>query len=406
MKVDVRDDDAIVGVRPGAAYAPATLADCAEVMTLAARERLRLGFVGGGTALALGAAPAGLDAVVRTERLARIVEYAPADMVVVVEAGVTLATLQAEVGAHGQRLALDPPSPERATIGGLIATGAFGPLRARHGAVRDLIIGVTLVRADGEIARGGGKVVKNVAGFDLPKVACGSLGTLGLVAAAAFRLHPLPEAIATVAVPGLSPEAVVAVLAAARAAQLEPASAVALGAPGADNQFDLGVRFEGFGRGVAQQVARMMELAGAAGAPAEHLADEAAAAFWRRHDAIRAAAPLRVRVAGLPTRFPAIAALVAGSTGLGDLAWYATLGLGFAGGAVTDVAATATRVTRARAVLVAEGGSLVVEAAPPELRATIDPWGPPPPAFAIMERLKRRFDPEGRLNPGRFVGGL
>jgi len=360
MKVDVRDDDAIVGVRPRAAYAPATLADCAEVMAMAARDQLRLGFVGGGTALELGAAPTGLDAVVRTERLARIVEYAPADMVVVVEAGVTLAALQAEVGAHGQRLALDPPSPERATIGGLIATGAFGPLRARHGAVRDLIIGVTLVRADGEIARGGGKVVKNVAGFDLPKVACGSLGTLGLIAAAAFRLHPLPEATATVAVPGLRPEAVVAVLAAARAAQLEPASAVALGAA---HQFDLGVRFEGFDRGVAQQVARMIELAGAAGAPAEHLDGEAAAAFWRRHDAIRAAAPLRVRVAGLPTRFPAIAALVAGDTGdtgstgstglggLGDLAWYATLGLGFAGGAAGDVARTAAAVTRARADL-------------------------------------------------------
>jgi len=400
MKVDVRDGDAIVGVRPRAAYAPGTVAECAEVMTMAAREQLRLGFIGGGTALELGAAPAGLDAVVRTERLARIVEYAPADMVVVAEAGVTLAALQAEVGAHGQRLALDAPAPERATIGGLVATGAFGPLRARYGGVRDLIIGVTLVRADGEVARGGGKVVKNVAGFDLPKVACGSLGTLGLIATAAFRLHPLPEATTTVLVPGLGAEAIVALLAAARGAQLEPASVVALGAA---DRFDLGVRFEGFGRGVAQQVARMVELAGATGATPAQLADEAAATFWRRHDAIRASAPLRVRVAALPTRFPAVAARL---VGLGELAWYATLGLGFAGGAVGDVAATTTAVTVARAALVAEGGSLVVEAAPPGLRAAVDPWGPPPPSFAIMERLKRRFDPEGRLNPGRFVGGL
>jgi glycolate dehydrogenase FAD-binding subunit len=403
MKVDVRDGDAIAGVRPRAAYAPATLADCAEIMAMAAREQLRLGFVGGGTALELGAAPTGLDAVVRTERLAQIVEYAPADMVVVALAGVTLAALQAEVGAHGQRLALDAPQPERATLGGLVATGAFGPLRARYGAIRDLIIGVTLVRADGEIARGGGKVVKNVAGFDLPKVACGSLGTLGLVAAAAFRLHPLPEVTATVRVPGLGAEAVVALLAAARAAQLEPASVVALGAA---DRFDLGVRFEGFGRGVAHQVARMIELAGGAGIPAAapaQLADADAAAFWHRHDAVRASAPLRVRVAALPTRFPAVAALVAG---LGELAWYATLGIGFAGGAVGDVAAATATLTTARAALVAEGGSLVVEAAPAELRAAVDPWGPPPPAFAIMERLKRRFDPEGRCNPGRFVGGL
>ncbi len=396
MKVEVRDGDAILGVRPRAAYAPETVDDCAEVMAMAARERLRIGFVGGGTALDLGAAPAGLDAVIRTERLTRIVEHVPADMVVVVEAGATLAALQAALGAHGQRLAIDPPWPERATVGGLVATGAYGPLRARYGAVRDLIIGVTLVRADGEVARGGGKVVKNVAGFDLPKVACGSLGTLGLIATASFRLHPLPEVATTVLVPGVRAEAVVALVAAARQGQLEPASVVALTAA---DRFDVGVRFEGFGRGVQQQVSRMLELAGA---PAEQLTDDAAAAFWRRHDAVRAAAPLRVRVAALPTRFPAVAALVGG---LGDLAWYATLGVGFAGGPVADVAGAAAAVTTARAALVAERGSLVVEAAPAELRA-IDPWGPLPPSFSVMERLKRRFDPDGRLNPGRFVGGL
>src|SRR5215468_4722777 len=212
---------------------------------------MQLGFVGGGTALALGAPPTGLDAVVRTERLTRIIEHAPADQVVIVEAGLTLAALQGQLAAHGQRLALDPPLPDRATIGGLVATAGFGPLRARYGAIRDLIIGVTLVLADGTVARGGGKVVKNVAGFDLPKVACGSLGTLGLVAAAAFRLHPLPEAVQTVLVPSIGPEQVVAVIAAVRAAQLEPTCAVALTTSGASGAaragagaFDLGVRFE------------------------------------------------------------------------------------------------------------------------------------------------------------------
>lgn len=400
--VEVRDGDAIAGVRPRAAYAPGSVEECAEVLGFAARERLRLGFVGGGTALDLGAAPSGLDAVVRTERLARILEHAPADQVVIAEAGVTLAALQAALAAHGQRLALDPPLPERATIGGIVATGAFGPLRAHHGAVRDLIIGVTLVRADGAIARGGGKVVKNVAGFDLPKVACGSLGTLGLIAAAAFRLHPLPERTATVLAPGVRAEAVVAVIAATRNAQLEPVCAVALSAGSA--RFDLALRFEGFGRGVEQQVARLIELARAAGAPAHPLDDDAAAAFWRRHDAVRTAAPLRVRIAALPTRFPSVVPRVAG---LGDLAWYATLGVGIAGGAVAgDPAAAIAAITAARAALVDEGGSLVVETAPGTLRAAIDPWGPRPASFAIMERLKQRFDPDRRLNPGRFVGGL
>jgi glycolate oxidase FAD binding subunit len=274
--------------------------------------------------------------------------------------------------------------------------------------VRDLIIGVTLVGAGGEVARGGGKVVKNVAGFDLPKVACGSLGTLGLIATASFRLHPVPEVTTTVVAAGVTAEAVVALIAAARAAQLEPASVVALSAAtaataAAAGRFDVGWRFEGFGRGVEPQVARMVELVRAAPAAAEILDAAGAAGFWRRHDAVRAAAPLRVRVAGLPTRLPSIAALLAG---LGDLVWYASLGVGVAGGAVADLARAVAAVTAARAALVSEGGSLVIEAAPAELRAAIDPWGPRPPSFAIMERLKRRFDPDGRLNPGRFVGGL
>jgi glycolate oxidase FAD binding subunit len=401
MQIEVRDSDAIVGVRPRAAFAPATLDECAEVMALAARDQLRLGFVGGGTALAMGAAPTGLDAVVRTERLARIVEHAPADMVAVVEAGVTLATLQAALAAHGQRLAIDPPCPERATIGGVVAAAGFGPLRARYGAIRDLIIGVTLVRGDGTVARGGGKVVKNVAGFDLPKVACGSLGTLGLIAAATFRLHPLPETARTVLVAGLRAEQVVAVIAAVRAAQLEPTCAVAIAAEAA--RYDLGLRFEGFGRGVDHQVARLIEIAAQSQHAAQALSDEAAAAFWRRHDAARTAAPLRVRFTALPSRFAEVAARLAR---LGPLTWYATLGIGFAGGDMTDGAdRVATELAAARAALVADGGSLVLEAAPAELRG-VDPWGPPPPAFAIMQRLKQRFDPDGRLNPGRFVGGL
>jgi glycolate oxidase FAD binding subunit len=400
VPLEVSDRDVIAGVRPRAAYAPSTIEESAEVLARAARQRLRVGFVGGGTALDLGAAPAGLDAVVRTERLARIVEHAPADQVVIVEAGVTLAALQAVLAAHRQRLALDPPRPERATIGGIIATGAFGPLRACHGGVRDLIIGVTLIRADGVIARSGGKVVKNVAGFDLPKLACGSLGTLGMIAGAAFRLHPLPEVTQAVLVPGLRAEAVVALVAATRGAQLEPSCVVALSA---GDRFDLAVRFEGFDRGVAHQVARLIELARAAGAPADRLDGDAAAALWRRHDAVRTAAPLRVAIAALPTRFPSVASLVAP---LGNLTWYATLGLGVAGGAVEDAARAIAAITAARAALVDEGGSLVVETAPAEIRAAIDPWGPPPRSFALMERLKQRFDPDRLLNPGRFVGGL
>ncbi len=399
--LEVTERDAILGVRPTAVYAPATLDECAEVMTRAARDRLRLGFIGGGTAIGLGAPPTGLDAVIRTERLSRIVEHAPADMVVLVEAGVTLAALQATLAAHGQRLALEAPAPERATIGGLIAAAGFGPLRARYGAIRDLIIGVTLVLGDGTVARGGGKVVKNVAGFDLPKVACGSLGTLGLIAAAAFRLHPLPEAVETVQIAGISPAQVVALTRAVRDAQLEPTCVVALGAGG--EGCDLALRFEGFRQGIAAQVARCAELAESTGVRAERLSDDAA--LWRRHDAVRTgardgqSAPLRLGVHALPSRFPEIAPRLAA---LGEFAWYATLGLGFVAGPVPDAGA----VSAVRAALTAAGGWLVIHDAPAALRGAVDPWGPAPGSFAIMRQLKHRFDPDRRLNPGRYVGGL
>jgi len=378
----------IPALQAAAAHEPASVAEAARIMEQLGREGRRVAFVGGGTELELGAPPERIDAVLRTRGMRRIVEYQPADMVMVVEAGVTLAEMQAAAGEHRQRLALDPPWPERATIGGIVATGAFGPRRARYGAVRDLIIGVQLVRADGAVAHGGGKVVKNVAGFDLPKLACGSLGTLGLIGGATFRLHPLPEASESVVLPGLSAAEVVAAMSRVRAAQLEPVAAAALrGSSG----YDLALSFEGFGKGVEQQIGKLRQLE-----PSARAAGDA----WARHDQVRTGGPLRIKVAALPTHLPDVDRLLA-PLGL-RFAWYPTLGLGFASGAAGDQAAAS--IADARAELARRGGSLVVQAAPSSLR--VDPWGPPPPAFEVMRRLKDNFDPDRRLNPGRFVGGL
>ena len=401
--------DAILGVTPRVTYAPESTDECASVMAECARERMRIAFIGGGTELPLGHAPAALDAVIRTGGMSRVLEYAPADMVIAVEAGVTLAQVQAVTRAERQMLALDAPHSERATLGGLIATGGCGPRRARYGAVRDLIIGVTLVRADGVVARGGGKVVKNVAGFDLPKVACGSLGTLGLIATATFRLHPLPDAAATAVFRGVSPEEVVSLVGRIRQAQLEPTSVVAIGDHG--GKLDLGVRFEGFDQGVDHQMKRAASLG-----PAEALSETAAETFWERQEKTRASSShperaLRIKLAALPSQLPVIsprlAPLLDALRG-GSFAWYATLGLGFVAGDVVDVSAANAALLAARAALVALPctGSLVVECAPGEVRAVVDPWGPLPESFPLMSELKQRFDPERRLNPGRFIGGL
>src|SRR6185295_14009210 len=160
----------ILGVPALEAYEPDSVAACSELLVRAAERKLRLGVIGGGTALGIGNAPSALDAVVFTRRLDHVLDYAPEDQVMVVEAGMTLARLQALARQNGQWLGVDAPQASTATIGGLVAVGGFGPRRTRYGAIRDLLLGVTLVRADGAAAHGGGKVVKNVAGFDLPKV--------------------------------------------------------------------------------------------------------------------------------------------------------------------------------------------------------------------------------------------
>ncbi len=397
-----------MGVPALEAYEPESVPACAELLTRAAERKLRLGIIGGGTALGVGNPPEALDAVVVTRRLDRMVEYAPEDQVIVVEAGLTLARLQALARQHGQWLGVDAPLASNATLGGLVAVGAFGPRRARYGSIRELLLGVTLVRADGALARGGGKVVKNVAGFDLPKVVTGSLGTLGLIAEVTLRLHPLPEASVTLRLSKLSAPAVVQAMLALRAAQLEPSSVVAL--RDADGGFELGVRLEGFSAGVERDARRLAELQLApAGSVLERLEPEPAASFWQRAESPRTACSLRLRVHALPSQLPEVQAWLAPLLGRLEGArfvWYATLGIGFVAGDPEAHAEVLEPFASARAAAVAAGGALLVDAAPHALRPELDAWGPVPSAFAIMRELKQRFDPERRLNPGRFVGGL
>jgi glycolate oxidase FAD binding subunit len=398
----------ILGVPAAEAYEPESIEACAELFVRAAERKLRLGMIGGGTALGVGNPPSALDAIVFTRRLDRVVDYAPEDQVMVVEGGMTLARLQALARENGQWLGVDAPQASTATLGGLVAVGGFGPRRTRYGAIRDLLLGVTLVRADGAVAHGGGKVVKNVAGFDLPKVVTGSLGTLGLIAEVTVRLHPLPEVSATFRVSGLNAQGVVQAMLALRRAQLEPSSLVALSDSG--GRFELGLRLEGFRQGVERDAVRLLDLpAGERPASVERLDEALATSFWRRAETPRTSCSLRIRIAALPTQLPDVRRSLEPLLGAlegGRFAWYATLGIGFVAGDPADAAAVVRGIEGARAAAVAAGGSLVLDAAPSAVRAELDAWGPLPSAFSIMRELKQRFDPERRLNPGRFVGGL
>jgi glycolate oxidase FAD binding subunit len=419
--------DGVGGVLPAAVVEPATLDEATEVIAACARDHQSLVFVGGGTELGLGAAPEALDVVLRTTALDRIVEHAPLDQIVTVECGARLADVQRALAAHGQMLALDPPWPERATVGGVVASNAFGARRTRYGSVRDLIIGVSFVRADGARVRGGGKVVKNVAGFDLPKLLTGSLGTLGLIATATFRLHPRPETAATLVFPRVAGEEMRRLLRDARAAQLEPDAVAALraGVSSAPAHWRLGVRFAGFARGVDDQCARLRDAGTGLGLETEIERQPegepdappgaGAPSFWEAHGQARAAAAqVRLKVALLPAE-PASNDLLqrlAGPLRAARTVFYPTLGLGFVAGDVGDVgdaAAIAAAIAEVRRQLAPTGGSVVVHEAPETVRATTDVWGAPAGARApipIMRNLKQRLDPERRLAPGRFVAGL
>ncbi|HEV3155952.1 MAG TPA: FAD-binding oxidoreductase [Candidatus Baltobacteraceae bacterium] len=386
---------------------PQTIDEAAETLAEKAARNERVGFFGGGTALDLGCLSGPLDAVVHTENLTRTVEYAPADLIITVEAGMTLVNLQRITAAQGQRLALDPPLPDRATIGGMIAVNASGPRRARFGTLRDLVIGMSFVRADGALAHGGGRVVKNVAGFDLPKLMIGSLGTLGMVATVTFRLHPAPEVARWVRVtPGDARGAFESVTQ-GFARQLEPSAWITLGAGEADEPA-LFALFEGFEYGVTDQMERFAGSVRERGGELEELDDAASERLIRRHDLTRSEGDVRLKMAVRPRDLPTFAdALkeISAELGAACVLTYPSVGIAFVSGELVDSERTAAAIERIRTAAESVEGSLVLERLPETLRGRLDVWGRVPASSPIMQALKDRFDPDHRMNPGRFIGG-
>jgi glycolate oxidase FAD binding subunit len=337
-----------------------------------------VGITGAGTAAAWAGTLGPVDAVLDTTALSGIVVHNPGDMTVAVRAGTPLRALQEELAEHRQHVALDAARVgQGATVGGLLATGDAGPAALVYGSLRDLVIGITLVLPDGTIAKSGGHVIKNVAGYDMAKVVHGSYGALAVVAEVVLRLHPVPKAAVTLELPGTLAEAA-EVAARVLGAPIEPA---ALEWTSDDV---LLLRLEGTESALPDRADRVREVLGAGA----RIADDDP---WLRHDEITRGDPdsAVLRIGVRPSRLSALLASLPATT--------ATVGLG---SGVATVTVPAGAVAEAHAAVHAAGGTSVLRARPSG--AHLPAWGPAPSAVAVLRAVKRAFDPDNRLGPGRF----
>ncbi len=361
--------DAVAGIEPLVVVEPADGRQTASALRCANQAGLSVVPCGGGTKLDWGNPPRTADVVLSMRRQNQVIEHAWADLTVTVEAGCTIAELQRTLAQHGQRLAIDPLWPERATVGGILSTNDSGSLRLAYGALRDLIIGVTLTLADGTIASSGGKVVKNVAGYDLPKLATGALGTLGVITRAVFRLHPLPLNSRTLTITTTDAAESQRVVLAILGAQLAPA-AVQVRSGHVD------ILLEGTLDGIAAQEASIKHMG---------KAHEGSPTVWNAREELFGE-PSIVKFTTLPSRI---------STAAESFSRYVIQATGI-GYAQFDGDLAVLRKTMEQ-----DGGSLVILG-----KSKLDAWGSPGDALPLMRAVKAQFDPKGTLNPGRFVGGI
>ncbi|MGC9503686.1 FAD-binding oxidoreductase [Baaleninema sp.] len=409
-----RLQQAIAGTPPACIVYPETPDALSRVVAACHRQGWRMLPMGNGSKLHWGGVVEDVEVVVSTKRLDRIVEHAVGDLTLTVEAGATLRHLNSILAQSRQFLALDPSYPDDATIGGIVATGDMGSWRQRYNSVRDRLIGISFVRSDGEIVKAGGRVVKNVAGYDLMKLLTGSYGTLAIATQLTFRLYPIPEASETLALCG-DAEAIASVTQTVLASSLVP-TAIDLLSPGTVKSLELGsgfgllVRFQSVAESVNQQIDRLRQLGEKLGLTATSYRDDTEAQsetdLWDRSRILIEADDPQTRVLGKigirPTA--AVAALKYLEEAFsGDAIAVVHAGCGLGRVRVPTPLATTSNLLNLRNHLQHNSGFLTILEAPQSLKRQLDVWGYVGNAQTAMQQIKAKFDAQNLLSPKRFI---
>jgi glycolate oxidase FAD binding subunit len=346
---------------------------------------------GGGTKLEWGNPPQRIDLIISMLGLNRVIEHTAGDMTVTVEAGCTVGALQQHVAQRGPRLALDPLWPDRATVGGILASNDSGSLRQAFGSLRDLVLGVTLALPDGTLARSGGKVVKNVAGYDLPKLMVGAFGTLGVITQATFRLHPLPAAMRTFefAAPSAR-DASRFVLA------VQDSTSAVTGLQVVVDSHDrctVAVRVEGSPAGTEASASPITGIAAACGLAASSETDDP----WSQRERLWNQPGVIGKLTYPPARLAEVCAAMPGAP------WkMVAQGLGVA---LLATEGNEDALTTLAHQLRALDGSLFILRSNPDLKRRVNELAAGS-SLPLMRAIKQQFDPTDTLNPGRFLGGI
>ncbi len=417
---------AVDGIVPGSVAAASTAEQVAALLACAGEHRLALIPLGNGTKRTTGNLPRRFDAALSLSKLNRLIHYEPGDLTITVEAGMQFGELQELVGRDGLWLPLDPRGGAKSTIGGIIAANAAGPLRQGFGGPRDMVLGLKIATTDGKIAKTGGRVVKNVAGYDLGKLLTGSFGTLGVIVETSLKLFTKPPARATFKIRAgtltiardlrgrlrRSPlDAMRLLLADRRACALLRGSPLeAMG-----EEFELWIEVSGSARVLQRCENELSKLASAAGARVEQV--EKAAEPWERvsdlADWLQPKYPdITILKAALPSAVSEGFLTLAGQESIAaqiTLAVFAQVGVGIVHASLlqeTLSPGVAGLVARLREVASSLGGTLIVENCPVALKSQVDVWDARGDDLQAMRKLKSAWDPHEILSPGRFVAGI